>query len=198
MEGMEISTRRPRQRARSVTSASTPIASPSARAVERLTFKDGLLYVEEIRITPEVPAGGIIDLEIDVTNVANFINPVDDDACTDNLFYGYEYELTVDREWDDLEDTIEHCLTMQDRNVTHSLAFDAPEEPGTYDVDIAMLLPGSDVSGLVSEPVAVVDDDEGDPRPGIPDDGEGGGLALLAAAGGLGLVLVALAFQDED
>lgn len=157
-----------------------------------MAFKGGLLRVEEIRQTPEVPAGGIVDTHVDVANNADFIREADPDRCVKSESNGYEYLLTVTPLWDEPHHN-EYCLTINERKNTHRLDFMAPSDPGTYKIQYDFFLPGSRENDVVLKEINVTENG-GDPRPGPPPSGSGSlsTLSIVLIIFGISITLIGL------
>lgn len=113
-----------------------------------LSFKDGDLAFHEPGYPGTVSPGGVVDVDMQVCNEADFISPLPDpDRCTGgNLFRGYTYDLRL-TEPDGTENEQGNCLGMGEgfgsSCTTHSWSFEAPDEPGTYDFTIEMKIGGA-------------------------------------------------------
>lgn len=157
-----------------------------------------LLYVSRADVTPEVNAGGAVDVTVDVTNSSTSItNPFGDDVCSDGVYSGYNVVIDVDPGWDTTE-SVDDCIRVGDLSspTTDRYTFDfpAPDDPGTYTVSITAVTPESGDGGTVDFEVVVSDDDDdagdrpgdgGDDDPNDPND-SGGLLDGILRAIGIG------------
>jgi hypothetical protein len=172
------------------------------------------LFVDQAAVTPEVPAGGIVDVTLEVVNAALVLGPGDDDHCSEGGNAGYNYRVIVDPSWT-TEQTTTNCVTLSEDRASHQFDFEAPDTAGVETVDITVEGVGSGFSGGGSFEVAVTDSDGGDdgggdpirPGPGDGRDGDDGGSsppflpgdgqligtpAAIGIGGGLALLLVVL------
>lgn len=146
-------------------------------------------YVSNVAVTPEVEAGGVVDVEVTVLNERVFTGPLHPDVCTSGSFNGNESNIEASPSWTSAESTT-ICTEVGGITPTEDVvefAFPAPDEPGTYTVDITAVATGSNNGGTVSYEVFVPDEDDGGdggdggddpggrPGPGDGDDGDNGG-----------------------
>ena len=213
MDAIVAHTQRNRHRSRQTTglTAHDPI---NDNWVVRVAGGSETLFVDQAAVTPEVPANGIVDVELEVVNAALFLGPGDDDHCSEGGNAGYNYRVTVDPSWTENQTTT-NCVTLSEDRASHQFDFEAPDTAGVETVDITVEGVGSGFSGGGSFEVAVTDskddsDDGTDPiRPGPGDgrDGDDGGSsppflpgdgqlistpAAIGIGGGLALLLVVL------
>lgn len=160
------------------------------------------LFATDAAVTPEVPASGIVDVELSMQNAAVSVAPGDGDSCSlGALRSGIEYEVTADPSWTDSE-SITNCLKTLSE-VTHEFSFTAPSEPGSETLDITIEGTGTGFTGGGSFAVAVTDsggggggddggsefpgDDDNSIRPGPGDGRDDGGGSLPGGDNGGGI-----------
>lgn len=162
-------------------SGSIAASSPYSNTFVLQTDATGpLWYAEDVRAPEEVPAGGVVDIAVDMANERTVITPLNADSCTDGLVNGLEAEITVQPDWTDGQ-TVTDCLEaggFTPSRRTHEFGFPAPTEPGTYTFSVEIRGTGSGEGGIETFQLVVPSDDDGadqrpDPEP--PDDGGGGG-----------------------
>lgn len=147
-----------------------------------------LWYADDVRAPKEVPAGGVVDIAVDMVNERTVITPLNADSCTDGLVNGLESEITVQPDWTDGQ-TVTDCLEVggfTPTRRTHEFGFPAPTEPGTYTFSVEIRGTGSGEGGIETFQLVVPGEDTGDQRPdpeppeppddgGDGDGGDGGG-----------------------
>jgi hypothetical protein len=142
-------------------------------------------YVENIRAPDEVAAGGVVDVAVDMINKDRVVTPLNPNVCRDGAFSGLESEITVDPQFAPAK-SVTDCLGitsgLNPTRRTHEFSFEAPTQPGEYEIDVTVEATGSGVGG--TEPIFVVIPDRGSgggdgpgvrPGPGDPPPGGGGG-----------------------
>lgn len=169
-----------------------------------------LWFVDDVQVTPEVPMGGVVDVALTIRNERQFISPLHPNLCADGFFSGLEAEVTVNPTWTQPESQIV-CTGIGEVGLPKDdLTFDfrAPDEPGTYAVDIEVVGTGDGSGGTVTFEVFVPETDDGlGGRPGAgdgrgavddeDDNGNGGGEPALpqipgGLTGGLAILVVIL------
>ncbi|WP_297884351.1 hypothetical protein [uncultured Halorubrum sp.] len=140
-----------------------------------------LWYAEDVRAPEEVPAGGVVDIAVDMVNERTVITPLNPDQCTDGLTNGLESEVTIQPDWTDGQ-TVTDCLAaggFTPSRRTHEFGFPAPTEPGTYTFSVEVRAPGSGEGGIETFQLVVPSPDDGgsglrpDPDPPGGEDGDG-------------------------
>lgn len=142
-----------------------------------------LWYAEDVRAPEEVPAGGVVDISVEMVNERTVITPLNPDQCTDGLTNGLESEVTIQPDWTDGQ-TVTDCLAaggFTPSRRTHEFGFPAPTESGTYTFSVEVKAPGSGEGGIETFQLVVPSPDDGgsdlrpDPEPPGDEDGDGDG-----------------------
>jgi len=160
------------------------------------TSNGAVWFVDDVQVTPEVPAGGIVDVALTIRNERQFISPLHPNICAEGLFSGLEAKVTVDPTWATPESQTV-CTGIGEVGIPEDdLTFDfrAPDQPGSYAVDIEVVGTGDGSGGTVTFEVLVPEDDAGlGGRPGSgggrgavdDENGDDGGAGLPQIPGGL-------------
>lgn len=148
-------------------------AKPTARSVRaqdpldtRWVIKEGggspFLFVDSITIPEEVGTGGTIDIELVVVDTAlSYQGP---DRCDEGAQAGWGYTTTAEGDWGDSDSTtVCHSGTGFTIKETRELSLNAPEEPGTYNIDLSVVTQSETDSAAETFPINVTED--GDQRP---------------------------------
>jgi hypothetical protein len=168
----------------------TPILQPEKRGGQSATVHDPLnenwvvrygggseiLFVDELSYPQQVGPGEPIDIRVQVVNAAITIGPFDDDQCSVSTGQsGFSYTATVSVE-DAGSKTQQKCLQASFEE-DHEFDFTAPQEPGTYTMEVTVEGTGTGFSGGGTREIEVVPEDQQDDGRNRDEDrvDEGGG-----------------------
>lgn len=142
------------------------------------SFAGPFLFVDEVTRPTTVAAGGTVDVGVTVVNTA--ISQGGPDQCRDGGKLGFEYTVRVEPSWTAAEEqTVCHSNSesRDGQRLSFDFAFDAPDEPGDYELDVSVagVESGDEGAGTF---IVTVPDEGGDRRPDgepvSPDPGDGG------------------------
>lgn len=137
-------------------------------------------YASRVSIPPTIDPGGIVDVEVEITQSQVVISPLRDNVCAaGSITSGLGSVITVDPEWTYSEST-ELCTGLGGFTPEIDVAefdFPAPTDSGTYTISVSV--EGIESGGGTVDYEILVggdeEDDRPDPDPDDPDDGGGGG-----------------------
>jgi hypothetical protein len=119
------------------------------------------LFVDEVAYPQQVGVGEPIDIRVQVVNAAITVGPFDDDQCNVGAGQsGYSYTATVEVEGAGTK-TQQKCLQAGFEE-DHEFDFTAPQQPGTYTMDITVEGTGSGFSGGGTREIEVVPEEQQD------------------------------------
>lgn len=146
-----------------------------------------ILFVDTIAVTPEVAAGGVVDVEVIVTNAATGVTQNDPDICQAGSSNGFEYDITADPSWTSAE-TVTDCTgpgSVGSNKYSYTFSFTAPASGGVETLDVSVQGATSGVGGSKSYSVSVSEDsDQQRPGTGDPDGEEKGDTTQPDSPGG--------------
>lgn len=160
MDAIVAHTQRSRQRSRQ-TRGVTAHGPLNENWVVRVGGGSETLFVDELAYPQQVGPGEPIDIRVQVVNAAITVGPFDDDQCNVSTGQsGYSYTATVDIESVGSK-TQQKCLQASFEE-DHEFDFTAPQEPGTYTMDVTVEGTGSGFSGGGAREIEVVPEDQQD------------------------------------
>jgi len=160
MDAIVAQTQRSRQRSRQ-TAGVTAHDPLNENWVVRVGGGSETLFVDELAYPQQVGPGEPIDILVQVVNAAINVGPFDDDQCNVGTGQsGYSYTVTVGVGGVGSK-TQQKCLQASFEE-DHEFDFTAPQEPGTYTMDVTVEGTGTGFSGGGTREIEVVSEDETD------------------------------------
>jgi len=141
------------------------------------TTKGGNVILRRVDTPDRVAPGEGYEVEVQVRNGAQFINPLDPDSCgSSEPGYKIRVVLTVDGErWDTVGPTCHYAAALGGGDNTYTFTPRAPETSGETEVEahVEMVDSGKETDTVSSR--ILVDAEESEPADD-PGDNDGGGL----------------------